>query len=154
MRLLCPWDFSRQEYWSGLLCYFRGSCLPRDWTHVSCICCIDRQICYHWVTWEAKRESSTNIYRSTIFNEYLCVNIAYVKYTFIEYLLCFQLISWAITFDTCLPLEFWKSKSEINHTAIFEAKSVWLRRLCISKLCAFFLQGNWRLSDAAKISWG
>ena len=101
-----------------------------------------------------ERESSTNIYRSTIFNEYLCVNIAYVKYTFIEYLLCFQLISWAITFDTCLPLEFWKSKSEINHTAIFEAKSVWLRRLCISKLCAFFLQGNWRLSDAAKISWG
>ena len=49
------------------------------------------------------RESSTNIYRSTIFNEYLCVNIAYVKYTFIEYLLCFQLISWAITFDTSPP---------------------------------------------------
>ena len=58
-----------------------------------------------------KREFYHYIYRSTIFNEYLCVDIAYVKYTFTEYLLCFQLISWTITFDTCLPLEFWKSKS-------------------------------------------
>ena len=31
----------------------RGSSWPRDWTHDSCISCIDRQILYHWATWEA-----------------------------------------------------------------------------------------------------
>ena len=30
-----------------------GSSRPRDWTHVSCIPCIVRQILYHWATWEA-----------------------------------------------------------------------------------------------------
>ena len=37
--------FSRQEYWSGLLFPSSGeSCPPRDWTCVSCISCIGRQI--------------------------------------------------------------------------------------------------------------
>ena len=37
-RLLCPWGFSRQEYWSGLPCLPRGNLPnPRDWTQVSCI---------------------------------------------------------------------------------------------------------------------
>ena len=31
----------------------RGSCLPRNWTHVSCVSCIGRQICCLWATWEA-----------------------------------------------------------------------------------------------------
>ena len=31
---------------------FRGSFRPRDWTHVSYISCTDRQILYHWATWE------------------------------------------------------------------------------------------------------
>ena len=37
-RLLCPWRFSRQEYWSGLPCPLPGD-LPksRDQTQVSCI---------------------------------------------------------------------------------------------------------------------
>ena len=26
----------------------RASSLPRDWTHVSCISCIGRQVLYHW----------------------------------------------------------------------------------------------------------
>ena len=35
---LLSMGFSRQEYWSGLPCPPpRGSSLPRDWTHVSCI---------------------------------------------------------------------------------------------------------------------
>ena len=35
-RLLCPWGFSRQEYWSGLLMpSSRGSSQPRDQTQVS-----------------------------------------------------------------------------------------------------------------------
>ena len=30
----------------------RRSSQPRDWTHVSCISCVGRQILYHWATWE------------------------------------------------------------------------------------------------------
>ena len=36
----CPWDFSRQEYWSGLPFPSRGSSRPRDQTLVSYISCI------------------------------------------------------------------------------------------------------------------
>ena len=37
-RLLCPWGFSRQEYWSGWPCPpSRGSSQPRDRTQVSSI---------------------------------------------------------------------------------------------------------------------
>ena len=36
-RLLCPWDFPRQEYWSGWIAipFFRGSSQPRDRSQVS-----------------------------------------------------------------------------------------------------------------------
>ena len=37
--------------------FSRGSSLPRDWTHVSCISCIScisRQILYPWATWGAQ----------------------------------------------------------------------------------------------------
>ena len=30
--------------------FSRGTCRPRDWTQVSCISCIGRQILYHWAT--------------------------------------------------------------------------------------------------------
>ena len=33
----------------------RGSFWPRDWTCISCVSCIRRQILYHWATWEARR---------------------------------------------------------------------------------------------------
>ena len=33
--------------------FSRGSSQPRDWTCVSEISCIGRQILYHWATWEA-----------------------------------------------------------------------------------------------------
>ena len=42
--------------------YSRGSSRPRDWTHVSCISCIGRQILNYWVAWEA-----LSIYTSLIF---------------------------------------------------------------------------------------
>ena len=35
------------------MAFSRGFSPPRDWTHVSCITCIGRQILYHWATWEA-----------------------------------------------------------------------------------------------------
>ena len=37
--------------------FSRGSSRPRDWTHVSWVSSIGRQILYHWVTWEALRHS-------------------------------------------------------------------------------------------------
>ena len=30
------------------ICYSRGSSQPRDWTHISCVSCMGRQILYHW----------------------------------------------------------------------------------------------------------
>ena len=30
--------------------YSRGSSQPSDWTHISCVSCICRQILYHWAT--------------------------------------------------------------------------------------------------------
>ena len=35
----------------------RGSSQPRDWTHLSCVFCIGRQILYYWAPWEAPRSS-------------------------------------------------------------------------------------------------
>ena len=35
--------------------FSRGSSRPKDWTHISCVSCIGRQIPYHWVTWEAQK---------------------------------------------------------------------------------------------------
>ena len=47
-RLLCPWEFSRQEYWNGLPYSLPGDLPdPRDQTSISCISCIGRQILYH-----------------------------------------------------------------------------------------------------------
>ena len=37
--------------WVAIL-FSRGPSWPRDWTHVTCIPCIDAQILYHWVTWD------------------------------------------------------------------------------------------------------
>ena len=50
-RLLCPWRFSRQEYWSGLPCPSPGGSSPlRDQTQVSCIWSIaeDSLPLSHW----------------------------------------------------------------------------------------------------------
>ena len=33
--------------------FTRRSSWPRDWTHISWVSCIDRQILYHCITWEA-----------------------------------------------------------------------------------------------------
>ena len=56
-RLLCPWEFTRQEYWNGLP-------FPPPWgmaTHLpnpaaeptSHVSCIGRWALYHWCPWEA-----------------------------------------------------------------------------------------------------
>ena len=40
--------------WAAIL-YSIGSFQPRDWTCVSCISCIGRQIFYHYITWEVSK---------------------------------------------------------------------------------------------------
>ena len=48
-------EFSRQEYWVTIS-YSRGSSQPRDWTSISWVSCIGRQIRYHGTTWETHKE--------------------------------------------------------------------------------------------------
>ena len=53
-RLIYPWDSfqARVLEWVAISS-FRVSSRPRDWTRVSCVSCIGRQILYNWATWEA-----------------------------------------------------------------------------------------------------
>ena len=32
--------------------FSKGSSQPSNWTHVSCVSCIGRQVLYHWATWD------------------------------------------------------------------------------------------------------
>ena len=41
--------------------YSRGSTRPRDWTHISCVFCIGRQILYHCATWVSPQNKWTFI---------------------------------------------------------------------------------------------
>ena len=55
-------EFSKQEYWSGLPFPTPGD-LPdvRDWTRISYVSCIGRQILCHWATWEERPEKRCQI---------------------------------------------------------------------------------------------
>ena len=46
-RLLCPWEISRQKYWSRLPCPPPGELPDPVNEPVSCISCIGRQVLYH-----------------------------------------------------------------------------------------------------------
>ena len=46
--------------------YSRGSSWPRDWTWVSCISCIGRQILHHCATWEAVQPVFLNFPNLTV----------------------------------------------------------------------------------------
>ena len=49
-------EFPRQEYWSRLPFCARNLPNPGIKPIISCICCIGRQILYHWATWEAPND--------------------------------------------------------------------------------------------------
>ena len=56
---------SREEYWSGLPYPTPRDAIfwPKDWTHISCISCIGRQIFFFFLTtsaWEAPKGSRVN----------------------------------------------------------------------------------------------
>ena len=46
-------EFPRREYWCGLpFPPPRESSQPGDWTRISCVSCIGRQILHHYATWK------------------------------------------------------------------------------------------------------
>ena len=51
-KLLCPWDFPGKNTGGGCHFLLHGIFPHRDWTCVSCLSCIGRQILYHCTTWE------------------------------------------------------------------------------------------------------
>ena len=46
-----------------VISFSRGSSWPRDWTHISCVSCIGRQILYHWTTREACKKKERKRHR-------------------------------------------------------------------------------------------
>ena len=63
-RLLCPWDSPGKN--AGMGCYFplRGPSQPRDWTCISYVFCLSKQILRHCATLEALTwaQSTPNFY--------------------------------------------------------------------------------------------
>ena len=52
-KLLCPWDFPARILEWVAISSSRGSSRPRDWTPISCVSCIGRQILHYCITREA-----------------------------------------------------------------------------------------------------
>ena len=48
--LFCPWNFQARMLERVAISSSRGSSQPRDQTCISWVCCIGRQILYHWAT--------------------------------------------------------------------------------------------------------
>ena len=113
-----PWPITGQAPLSGIfqgrilewvaISYSCGSSQPKDWTHISCVSCIGRQILYHWATWEAQ-------HGWLVFCYIMCVCI----YTYIylcplptdNFYFCILLI---VTYHTHLPCNFTFSLEELS----------------------------------------
>ena len=67
--------FSRQEYWSGLLCSPTGDISNRNHTHVSNVSCIGRKVLYHWCHLGLVRE--TEKWTITMFSDRMWFRWAY-----------------------------------------------------------------------------
>ena len=52
-RLLGPWNFPSRILEGDTISYSRRSSWYRDWTHVSFVSFIGRQVLYLWATWES-----------------------------------------------------------------------------------------------------
>ena len=74
-RLLCPWGFSRQEYWNGLPCLPSGI-FPTQWSNLGLPHC--RRILYHL----SHQESLIYIY------VYVCVCIYIYIYMYMYIYIC------------------------------------------------------------------
>ena len=65
-RLLCPWRFSSQEYWSGLLSPPPGDLPNPERTRVSYVSCTGRWVPYRWHHWEDPLEKEMAIHCSIL----------------------------------------------------------------------------------------
>ena len=68
--------------------FCRGSTRPKDRTHLSCVSCLDRQILYHYTTWE--------VHMNTISHLYCILHILYVHTMYILYIQVFHwIVNWS-----------------------------------------------------------
>ena len=77
IRLFCLISQARILKWVTISSS-RGSSWPRDQTCISCVSCIDKQILYHWATWEAPRSWDVHpvFYRMVAFCIYISIGVA------------------------------------------------------------------------------
>ena len=62
-RLLCPWGFSRQEYWSGAPCPPPGDLSDQGWNPRLLHC---RQVLYHWAATVHQFKSNSSVVLSIV----------------------------------------------------------------------------------------
>ena len=118
-----PWTVTRPTPLSmaspgkdtGVGCHFllRGSSWPRDWTHISCVSRVGRQVLYHSATWEAQFTLALRV---------RCKHIHVVS----EALLLF--ISWNSSFSILLTAlqPHWPYFRSLNHVKLFLTSLSWL----------------------------
>ena len=60
-RFLCPWSSPDKSPGWVAISYSKGAFRPIDWTHVSCISCIGRQIIYHCAIYLTGNNAAVNM---------------------------------------------------------------------------------------------
>ena len=72
-RLLCPWGFARQEYWSGLPCLLQGI-FPTQGLNPGLLHC-------RWILYHLSHQESPVYNRICMYD--VCIHILYIYYTHI-----------------------------------------------------------------------
>ena len=57
----------------------KESSWPRDWTHVSCVSCIGRQILYHCATWETLSIIKPSLFTPSFLKSPTCSQLTSIK---------------------------------------------------------------------------
>ena len=112
--------------------YSRLSSPPRDWTCISCVSCIGRQVLYHCATWEAPRDGGRQISLVTLFLRSVCamcmctcVCVCMLKHSIHS---CTHTTSHLISVDTWKVTAIFFScvlKRHCFHNSLFEKTTRW-----------------------------
>ena len=83
---------------------FKGSSWPRDLIHVSCNSCINRQVLYHWATWEAPKVNALFYNSSNVLLKSWCLHILASNSCsgFLSFFFFFLTLQYCIGFDSFL----------------------------------------------------
>ena len=87
-------EFSRQQYWSGLLFPTPGNLPSPSQTQVSCISCIGRLILYHCATWEDPPKFKSQFLYSVWANFSISLNHSFLLEKTSTTVVCTALNSW------------------------------------------------------------